>query len=206
MRLFNQLSACRQMLAYCCVFYVRPTRVSSSPHTRMLSGCCGHSDHITYLSSLQSVLLFNPSCDLQCPLLVRNAVCHVGITPGGVCETRSLFCSGSCFQLLRYLLWKWIKAPALKSATRNCRSLDLLSLLLNKIRRIWVLQPRPTCVHWLQATSNCEEKMSTWKKYVLYRTDGKHTTVHGSVWQKFLHTDLINMQKKKVGCFSIDAS
>ena len=35
-----------------------------------------------------------------------------------------------------------------------------------------VLWPRPTCVCWPQATSDCEEKMSTWQKYVcplLYR-------------------------------------
>lgn len=42
-----------------------------------------HSDHLPYPSSLKSVALFNPSCDLQCPLLAGNAVCHVGMTPGG---------------------------------------------------------------------------------------------------------------------------
>lgn len=37
MRLFNQLSACRQMFAYCCMFYVRCKRARTCPHAWMLS-------------------------------------------------------------------------------------------------------------------------------------------------------------------------
>lgn len=37
MRLFNQLSACRQMFAYCCMFYVRCKCVSTCPCAWMLS-------------------------------------------------------------------------------------------------------------------------------------------------------------------------
>ncbi len=40
MRLFNQLSACRQMFAYCCMFYVRCKCVSTCPHAWMLSLMC----------------------------------------------------------------------------------------------------------------------------------------------------------------------
>lgn len=37
MCLFNQLSACRQMFAYCCMFYVRCKRARTCPHAWMLS-------------------------------------------------------------------------------------------------------------------------------------------------------------------------
>lgn len=55
--------------------------------------------HALQLESEERFVLLNLSCDLRCPLLAGNAVCHVGMTAGDdVCETAMRFCSGSCFK------------------------------------------------------------------------------------------------------------
>lgn len=44
--------------------------------------------HALQLESEECFVLLNLSCDLRCPLLAGNAVCHVGMTArDDVCET-----------------------------------------------------------------------------------------------------------------------